>query len=186
MPAVKKSRGRPQDRLILQLSKDLAVYTTGSTWSSQHGTSILYTDDISQLLSLVLNMKVKKPIDRESLLQVTEDVAKAKKEIAYKASGLRVANPAVTGPKTKGRPQDVVVLAFTDGYSITTSESESSWMIKLGNRLCYYSSLDELLPRLFEKKLMQVVKGPDVDSLLRDVNTVRDDILSALASLEQR
>lgn len=184
MPAIKKSRGRPQDRLILQLSKDLAVYTTGSTWSSQHGTSIMYTDDVSQLIALVLGTKVKKPIDRESLLQIVATVSAAKKEIAYKASGLRIASPAVTGPKTKGRPQDVVVLAFTDGYSITTSESESSWMIKLGNHLCYYSSLDELLPRLFEKKLMQVVNGSSVDDLLTDIGAVKNDILVALSSLK--
>ncbi len=184
MPAIKKSRGRPQDRLILQLSKDLAVYTTGSTWSSEHGTSIMYTDDISQLLALVLNMKVKKSIDRDGLLQITASVSATKKEIAYKASGLRVANPAVTGPKTKGRPQDVVVLAFTDGYSVTTSESESSWMTKLNGNSCYYSSLVELLPRLFEKKLMQAVQGPDVDALLRDVGAVKNDILSALSGLK--
>ena len=178
MPAVKKSRGRPQDRLILQSSKDLSIYTTGSTWSAEHGTSVMYTDDISQLLSLVLNFKVKKPINREGLLQVIEDVRKFKKQIADKASRLVVSTPAVTGPKTKGRPQDTVVLAFPDGYSVTTSESV--WMIKHSNDSWYYSSLVELLPRLFEKKLMQAVKGSTVDDLLKDVGLVRDDIFRAI------
>ena len=45
-------------------------------------------------------------------------------------------------------------------------------MIKLGGSSWFYSSLAELLPRLFEKKFMQVVKGPDVDSLLRDIDNV--------------
>ena len=181
MPAVKKSRGRPQDRLILQLSKDLSIYTTGSTWSVEHGTSVMYTDDLTQILSLVLNMKVKKPIDREGLLQVVEDVRKAKAQIADKASRLVVSTPAVTGSKTKGRPQDTVVLAFPDGYSITTSESV--WMIKHSNDSWYYSSLVELLPRLFEKKLMQTVDGSEIDDLLNCVSMVRDDILSGLSSI---
>jgi len=180
MQATKKSRGRPQDRLILSLSKDLSVYTTGSTWSAQHNTSTVYTDDISQLLALVLNMKVKKPIDRDGLLEITACVSTSKKQIAEKASGLNVFSPAVTGPKTKGRPQDIVFLEFSDGYGITTSGD--TWMINLGGRSWFYSSLAELLSRLFEKKLMQVVRGPDVDSLLRDIDNVKNNILEALAS----
>lgn len=181
MPAIKKARGRPQDRLILSLSKDLSLYTTGSTWSSHHGTSIMYTDDLSQILSLVLNFKVKKPIDREGLLQVIGDVHKAKAEIADKASGVVRSDQPTTGPKSKGRPVDTVFLEFPDGYSITTSES--TWMIKLGNNSWYYTSLQEALPRLFEKRLMQVVNGSTVEDLLCCIDLVKLDILSILASL---
>jgi len=140
----------------------------------------MYTDDISQLLALVLNMKVKKSIDRDGLQKIISCVSTVKKQIAEKASKLIISNPVSTGPKTKGRPQDIVFLEFSDGYGITTSGD--TWMINLGGRSWFYSSLAELLSRLFEKKLMQVVRGPDVDSLLRDIDNVKNNILEALAS----